>query len=92
MYIYIYIWYYIPLVNAISLEPFHQSTSNLKYDTRPPEIRMLLILGPLPKKQDDRHQTFKIYVLLKVIYACERVMFETIFPIDYKLENCFHII
>ena len=38
-----------PLVNAISLEPLNQLTSNLVYDIRPPKIRTLLILGHVQK-------------------------------------------
>ena len=69
------------LVNAISLKSFHQSTSNLNYDVLSPKRRTLLILG---------HRTFKIYVLLKVVYACERNIFKTISQIDFKLEICFY--
>ena len=40
---------YTPLVNAISLEPLNQSTSNLVYDVIPPKGRTLLILGHVRK-------------------------------------------
>ena len=40
---------WIPLVNAISLEPLNQSTSNLVYDVTPPKGRTLLILGHVQK-------------------------------------------
>ena len=60
------------LVNAISLKPFPQSTSNLKFVFILIIGQMLLILGHLP-------------------YACERDIFKTVSPIDFKLEICFHI-
>ena len=36
------------------------------------------------------HRTFKMYVLFKVIYACERDIFKTVSQIDFKLEICFY--
>ena len=33
-----------------------------------------------------------MYALFKLIYACERDIFKAVSPIDFKLENCFHII
>ena len=76
------------LVNAIALESFHQSISNLIYDVIHPKGRTLLISDFLLKSRWPP----STYVLLKVIYACECDIFTTVSPINFKLEICSHII
>ena len=71
----------------ISSESLHQSISNFVYDVIPARGRTLLILGYVLKC--GRHRMFKIYVLFKVIYACERDIFKTVSAIDFKLEKIF---
>ena len=45
-------------------------------------------LWAICSNQDGRHQTFKIYLLLKVIYACERDIFEVDWGNNFK-QNLF---
>ena len=70
----------IPLVNAISLEPFYQSTSNLVYDVIPPKGRTLLILGRAKTKM----AAIKLFNMYAIDTPCERDIFRTVLPIDFK--------
>ena len=69
-----------PLVNAISLEPLNQLTSNLVYDVIPPRGWTLLILGHLLKTRWPP-SNFKIYA---IDTPCERDIFRMVSPIDFK--------
>ena len=91
------------LVNVISLQSFHQSTLNLIYDVIPPKLTSNLIYGVIPTKGQTllilghmlkstwppSNFYVYVYVLFKVIYACECNIFKIIPPIDLKLENLF---
>ena len=72
------------LVKAVSLEPFPQSTSNLKFVLILSRGQTLLTLGHLLK---TRWLPSKMYAMDNL---CERDFFRTISPIYFKI--CFHII
>ena len=58
---------YTPLVNAISLEPRNQSTSDLVYDVIPPKGRTLLILGHLLKTRWPLLNFWNICTVVKIM-------------------------
>ena len=71
----------IDLVNTISLEPLNQSTTYLVYDVIPPIGRMQLILGSVRK---PKIAAIELYNMYAIDTPCERDIFRTVLPIDFK--------
>ena len=54
-------------MDAITLESFHQSTSNLIYDVIPPKGRTLFILGHLIKSRWPPSKFLNVYAVKSYI-------------------------
>ena len=69
---------------GLTREHIHQSTSNLKYDIRPPQERTYYrLVGAIDFGPSAKIKLFKIYVMDT---PCEGDIFRIVSPINFKFD------